>query len=339
MHDIDELAALRELRADVAAPGAARLAGARWKLMAAAAEEARGGPVRGRPGRTPARRATRRAAIAAVSAAALTVGLLVASDEVGGSGSPRTDTVAYVLDAAAENAEKGSVSLPGPKQWVFLETVECMPKCLTRAEWVRGDGKGMATGRVDANGRVNSLTIRESLSVDNDPVSVYKALSRLPTEPHALLKQLRTDPSFRWTLLYAGVADPGKHRPAIPLDEVTPTLDDAAGMIFVLMRAAPIIPPQVNAALFRALKLIPNARFVPTAKDGLNRQGLGVQITGGPAQMRRTLVLDPKTYAYRGQRMQWQGAEHFDFASARKSSGIVDRPGQLPRVGSASPSE
>ncbi|MEV8394856.1 MULTISPECIES: hypothetical protein [unclassified Streptomyces] len=55
--------------------------------------------------------------------------------------------------------------------------------------------------------------------------------------------------------------------------------------------------------------------------------------------MRRTLVLDPKTYAYLGDRMQWQGAEYFDYASARKSSGIVERPGQLPRVGSASPSE
>ncbi|MER8068839.1 hypothetical protein ABTZ59_11180 [Streptomyces sp. NPDC094034] len=339
MHDIDDLTPLRELRADVTTPGAAQLAGARWKLMAAAAEEARGGPEHGRPGRTPARRATRRAAIAAVSAAALTAGVLVASDGVGGSRSPRTNTVAAVLDAAAKNAEQGSVSLPGPKQWVFLERVDCMPRCFTRAEWSRGDGEGFASGRVDANGHVNSLTIRERLRIDHDPVSVYKALSRLPTEPHALLTQLRTDPSFRWTLAHAGLADPGRYRPAVPLDEVTLSLDDTAGMIFVLMAAAPIIPPHVNAALFRALKLIPNARFVPTAEDGLHRQGLGVQITGGPSDMRRTLVLDPKTYAYLGQRMQWQGAEYFDFASARKASGIVDRPGQLPREGSASPSE
>ncbi|MEV6425549.1 CU044_5270 family protein [Streptomyces sp. NPDC051662] len=339
MRDLDDLTALRELRADVPTPNAAQLAGARWKLMAAASEEARGGPEHGRPGRTPARRATRRAAIAAVSAAALTVGVLVASDGVSGSRSPRTNTVAYVLDAAAKKAEKGSVSLPGPKQWVVLETVSCMPQCFTRAEWVRGDGKSMASARVDANGRIEPLTTHKVMSERNNPIEIYTSLSRLPTEPHALLTQLRTDPSFRWTLPYAGVADSTKHRPGTPLDQVTPTLDDAAGMIFVILEAAPILPPQVNAALFRALKLIPNARLVPTAQDGLDRQGLGVQLTGKQFDMRRTLVLDPKTYAYLGHRMQWQGAKYFDYASARKASGIVDRPGQLPRVGSASPSE
>ncbi|WP_432190227.1 hypothetical protein [Streptomyces sp. Tue6028] len=46
MHDLDDLTAIRELRAEVPAPTAAQLADGRSKLIAAAMEEGRGGPVK-----------------------------------------------------------------------------------------------------------------------------------------------------------------------------------------------------------------------------------------------------------------------------------------------------
>lgn len=135
------------------------------------------------------------------------------------------------------------------------------------------------------------------------------------------LEQLRTDPSLRWALSFEGV------RP-----NATPTLDDEAGAIFSLMQAAPVLPPKVNASLFRALKLVPGVRFIAGTEDALHRHGLGVQIVSGTRlPIRRTLVLGPKTYAYLGYRQQWHGAKDFTFVFARKVSGVVDHPGERPR--------
>ncbi|MET8407410.1 CU044_5270 family protein [Streptomyces sp. NPDC005195] len=320
MRDLDDLSALRELRAEVPAPTAARLAGGRWKLIAAAVEEGRGGPAHAGRSRRPARVA-RRTAIAAVTAAAVTAGVLVASAGGDSPRSTRTNTVAFVLEAAAKNAERSSAQLPGPHQWAYLASVNCMPQCSTSERWWQGNGETIALRGTDVHGHTNPLVTRPEIGQAYTPVMIYKALSELPAEPHALLEQLRTDPSLRWALYFEGV------RP-----NATPTLDDEAGAIFSLMQAAPVLPPKVNASLFRALKLIPGVRFIAGTQDALHRHGPGVQIVSGTRYpVRRTLVLDPRTYAYLGYRQQWHGAEDFTDVFARKAAGVVDHAGEIPR--------
>lgn len=98
------------------------------------------------------------------------------------------------------------------------------------------------------------------------------------------------------------------------------------------MQAAPVLPPKVNASLFRALKLVPGVWFIAGTEDALHRHGLGVQVVSGTRfPIRRTLVLDLKTYAYLGYGEQWHGAKDFTFVFARKVSGVVDHPGERPR--------
>ncbi|WP_405827805.1 CU044_5270 family protein [Streptomyces sp. NBC_01176] len=275
--------------------------------------------VRAGQDRRPAR-VLRRAAIGAVTAAAVTAGVLVASGEEDGPRGTRTDTVAVVLEAAAKNAERGSAQLPGPQQWAYLATVACMPQCFTSERWWQGNGKNSTAGGTDVHGHANPLITRPMLSRLGTPDTIYKALSALPAEPHALLEQLGTDPDLRWALDFEGV----------PRD-ATPTLDDEAGMIFRLLQTAPILPPKVNASLFRALKLVPGVRFITGTEDALHRHGLGVQIVSGTSiPVRRTLVLDPRTYAYFGYREQWHGAENFTFVYARKAAGVVDHSGERP---------
>ncbi|MFF3511737.1 hypothetical protein [Streptomyces sp. NPDC002573] len=72
--------------------------------------------------------------------------------------------------------------------------------------------------------------------------------------------------------------------------------------------------------------------LIDGAEDALHRRGLGVQIVSGTGYpVRRTLVLDPKTYAYLGYREQWHGAKDFTDVFARKAAGVVDHQGQRPR--------
>ncbi|MFG2475029.1 CU044_5270 family protein [Streptomyces fagopyri] len=320
MNDLDDLTALRELRAEMPAPTAAQLAGGRWKLVAAAVEEDRGGPARAGRSRRPVRVA-RLAAIAAVTAAAVIAGVLVVSGGEDGRGSTRTNTVAFVLEAAAKNAERSSAQPPGPHQWAYLASVNCMPQCSTSERWWQGNGKNFALIGTDLHGHTYPLVTTPMANPVDTPITIYKSLSKLPTEPHALLERLSTDPGLRWALDFEGVPRDG-----------TPTLGDEAAMIFRIMQMAPVLPPKVNAALFRALKVIPGVRFITGTEDALHRRGLGVQIVSGTRHpRRRTLVLDPKTYAYLGYREQWHGAKDFNDVFARKAAGVVDHPGQRPR--------
>jgi hypothetical protein len=95
------------------------------------------------------------------------------------------------------------------------------------------------------------------------------------------------------------------------------------------------------AALYRALAHIPGVHLLTKpVKDAAGRPGLAVESTSveGTSTSRSILILDPKTYAYRGRlleehnsdpRIPKRGASSTD-ASARLGVAVVDHPGQRP---------
>ncbi|MGK3944994.1 hypothetical protein ABK046_42190, partial [Streptomyces caeruleatus] len=75
--------------------------------------------------------------------------------------------------------------------------------------------------------------------------------------------------------------------------------------IDVLYRSV-LIPPNVQAGLFRALAKIPGARVTTGVKDPLGRAAIGVSVnyaekTPSGWQGKQEIFFDPQSYAYLGQ--------------------------------------
>jgi hypothetical protein len=363
----DDLRALRALWA-APAPDPARLAAVRSRLTAEAAREreapaASAGPVRAGGRRWnwfPAHPVARRALFAGATAAAVTAGLLVAlpggsggSGDAGTAGGPRT--VATVLAAAARNAENTPVVRPRPDQWVLHDEVGCMnPGCVYGTYWVRGAGGLRADGDVNGSSPVRVYrTALNDLPLDrlrNRPVASYDALDRLPTEPRALLKRLSTDPD--WAMIPTGWGhgkprhlgnvtmypvpqpDPAGHAPYSPAQQ----FDN----IVHIMEYAPVIPARIDAALFRAVALIPGIRVLerPMA-DAFGRPSIALTIDSAETapglpgvvnHFTNYLFLDPTTYAYRGSLdvdHSHDGDDRWE-TGRRSVPAVVDQAGTVP---------
>ncbi|MFC4030035.1 CU044_5270 family protein [Streptomyces polygonati] len=294
-----ELTAVRELRADAPSPDAARLAALRWRLMAAVAAETDGVPARPARGRLPGHRAVRRTVVAAATAAAVTSGVLLSLPGPAGPAGPsgitaRPTTAATVLTMAAAHAERLSPAVPGPRQWAYVTAYTCDERpapttCAEKTSWVRGDGRQFMV----TNGAGRKLVLER---VGFPDVS-YRALSRWPTEPHALLGKMGRDPRTQ------------------------------ARQIMTVLAEAPAVPPRIGAALFRALALIPGADLVDRpVKDAMGRRGTAIDYRFSE-QDHEYLILNPRTYAYLGFRTVSYGRTT---AVAREVTGVVDHPGQLP---------
>jgi hypothetical protein len=362
----DDLRALRALRA-ATAPDPARLTALREELAAEAAREreaaaAPAGPVRAGGRRWnwfPAHPVARRALFAGATAAAVTAGLLVALP--GGSGDGGTPggspTVAAVLAAAARNAESTPVVRPRPDQWVLHDEVGCMePGCVYGTYWVRGAGDQWADGNVNGSSPVRvHRTVMSDLPLDRlryRPAASYAALDRLPTEPRALLERLSTDPD--WAMVVTGGGhgtlrhigggwathpvprpDPVGHAPYSPAQQFQNIVD--------IMEYAPVIPARIDAALFRAVALIPGIRVLerPMA-DAFGRPSIALTIDSdstAPAlsgvavnHFTSYLFLDPNTYAYRGTLEVSHTHDGDDrLENGRRSApAVVDKAGTVP---------
>ncbi|MBM9503601.1 CU044_5270 family protein [Actinacidiphila acididurans] len=337
MAEPTELTALRALRADAPAADTSQLAAGRWRLMAAARAETAPAPDRFPRIWFPRSRALRRGLVAGATAAAVAAGVLTFLPRGAGpggaaDGGPGTQTVQTVLAAAARTAQATRQPVPGPRQWLYESDVVCQPTCTTETRWFRGDGKYFAH-QDGTNGKVfvdAVMLSREGRPVDftSDLRTTYRKLSALPTEPHALLKELQTDPFFA-NRIPMGELKRGKDGKVIKIGIVTPPTPPAR-TILILLETVPAIPPHVSAALYRALALVPGARLSGgPVKDALGRPGVGISFLLGP-QVSELLILDPKTYAYLGSRTQYALVPRANVTYTRKATGIVDRPGQLP---------
>ncbi|MFF2775479.1 CU044_5270 family protein [Streptomyces sp. NPDC058052] len=297
----------------------------------------------GTPGAT--RRVWSRPGVRRTTWVALATGVVAASVVVSsGHGVPtrpvHTLTVAQVLDAAAVAASKGPDKEPRPHQWVYTDTVNCTPGCGHLPSWVRYDGaKGAMVGKTFETGDRTVVAVTDRVLVPpgklgSHPRETREVLSRLPTDPRELLERVSKDPFF------AGGMDPsekptgGKGLLHNFDREIPPAVTPGAqfARILHILQGAPNIPPRINAALYRALALIPGVELVGTPmRDAAGRPGLTLAFDFGDRQRTREyLFLDPDTYAYRGVRQDWRGERDFSHSHARVAIGVVDHPGQVP---------
>ncbi|MDX6353536.1 MAG: hypothetical protein QOF98_439 [Streptomyces sp.] len=345
---MDELDAVRELRADAPTLDTARQVGGHWTLMAAiAAETELEGTARRRRNWYPPRVALR-PLIAAGAAAAIVSGILVALPSSSDRDQPRT--AATILAEAAAYAESQTVPKPAPNQWVFQDTVSCQLGCELQPVWDRADGSLWAVPDQIYGKPFTTLKLRTEKPWYNDPMrfdprKAYDLLAALPTDPQKLLDKVSTDRAFNSTAGY---------------EKVTPTRQ--FDIIVDILQNAAVIPAKVNAALYRALALIPGAKLLDKpGKDAYGRTTTTIEFhltytseepvlpttSTGKVDLKRLndpnaptktvethftayLYLDPETYAYLGYRdvtepdATGKGAPT---EKARKSAAIVSKAG------------
>ncbi|THA62144.1 hypothetical protein E6R60_35820 [Streptomyces sp. A0642] len=280
-----------------------------------------------------ARPGVRRTAWAGLAACTVATALVATSGGRGTQTAPvRTMTVAQVLDAAALNAAQGPDEKPGTHQWVYTRTVVCMDDCVRDPSWKRYDGAEHAFLRTSGTGSrpavvVEDLNPQKPEKVGDRPRDTREALSRLPTDPRELLARVSTDPFF------GAEADPLaalRHSEARPEPPAADTPGAQFARILYILQNEPSIPPRINAALYRALALIPGTELVGTPmRDAAGRPGLTIAFdVHDRLHTREYLFLDARTYAYHGTRTDRNSGRLL--SASRLAVGIVDHPGQFP---------
>jgi hypothetical protein len=284
----------------------------------AAREQARSALLARATPRRPRRRLAAVAALALIVAAALAV----VADPGGGPRVPIAS--AAVLERAAAAAERRPFTPPRDHQWVYIEDrITSSAGTETRRIWRRADGAAVAsrrTGRLEIERLRPSM--RRPLNVVVGPLAGYKTLAALPTDPDALL---------RWAypraqdITGAGVTEHGD-----------------VYAIFEGMLSDNVLPPDLEAAIYRALKQVPGVT-VETIEVG----GRSLLVLGQTEDwLREELLLDPETYAYRGERATVVRDALIDPLKAGNATGeieegqrvvaerivtaIVDEPGRRP---------
>jgi hypothetical protein len=325
---MNELSALRRLRDGAPLPDAGRLAGPRARLTAALGQETR----RGRA----ALRARRMILAGAATAAtlAVTAGIVATlpqdSPHASADKGPRVLSAgasAEALELAAATVEKHDGTEPRPKQWLYdKSTVFVQGKPQTSEEWTRWDGTGHANlPGIPPAGDVSDFD-PDKLQVwygpnqedkwkkkgydDRSQRQFYRFLATLPSDPDRMMQRIRQE--------HAIGSIKGETRAQRDWREID-----------VLYRSV-LIPPNVQAGLFRALAKIPGARVTTGVKDPLGRTAIGVSVTYAEKtpsgwQGKQEIFFDPESYAYLG-----QTRDDGEIVSARAAWGVVSKPGARP---------
>lgn len=252
-----------------------------------------------------------RAAVAGALGITLTAGIGVAQN----SGDPRPGTpianAAVLGERAARAAEGASFAMPRADQWIYVRTRAAQfrgdmnswwlgmdaGKTGTAERWERVDGRATAEF-VDGRLEVRSPGWREDLQGDVvgyklPGPDVHRVVKGLPTEPDALLRALHDPDTMRIP------ADPDAPKDAPRVRQLRP--DERA----VFRTAADLLqrplPPELRAALYRALPRIPGVSVRTDATDAAGRRGVAFFGTfdGWAGDM---IILDPETYRYLGTR-------------------------------------
>jgi hypothetical protein len=302
---MDEMTLVREFRADVPAGAPASARQALLDVM------------------EPRRRMSVRwpAAAAAVAAIAVTAVVL----QTGPAASP---SAAAVLGRAAAAAAGDPVPRPRDDQWVFRTmyggATDGGMQMIPGEAWERFDGTQFASAPSDHPEQLHVMDIEVDPRIPS-AAAWYDAATRWPHEPAALLAAQRD----RGLVVAEGGSEAARDYDAVV---------DALGQ--------PVLPAQARADLFRALATIPGVTIDDEADpDLLGDPVLAVVLDGAPDPAgfdnRRELLLDPQTYAYRGERVTAledapiDGKKGSDpkagqtwFESTETDPVVVDEPGQ-----------
>jgi hypothetical protein len=304
---VNEMTALRALRAEVPEPPAEALRATEARVLAELT-------VATPPPRPLAWRIGWRVTLAAGLAAVVAVGVVSARGGPAPGPVPlRTKvasppvqavTAAQVLDLAAHAAETDGEIAPKPNQFIVYESITMYPAFIgdqarylyrtKRKIWLSADGTRTGALRVEyldpkpyPGWPIPSIATNGGGGVEMLPICPstggrprdYVHLSKLPTDPQKMFAYLRE-----------AAGDSKGDR-----DYATWA---AAGD---LIRES-YLPPAQRAALYRAIKLLPGVEFVAQAEDAAGRTGVAVGYVDRQTGVREQLIFSPTSYRYLGER-------------------------------------
>jgi hypothetical protein len=229
-------------------------------------------------GRAPAparRRVPPRGALAVGLAVAVILAVGVAQNLTGSDRAVPVASAAEVLQRAADAAERRPFTAPRDGQWIYTEEritgVEGGRTHVMRS-WRRADGEFELRTGLRATGRPVHMRPR-------GPLDSYEAAAALPADPTALLQWAKSQ-----TESISGAGS---------------TPDAEVYSIFRgILHGNGVLPPDVEAAIFHAMRRIPGVTV--RTIDVLGRPTLALAMTD--EWLRQEILVDPETYAYVGQR-------------------------------------
>ncbi|GAA4637611.1 hypothetical protein GCM10023196_092100 [Actinoallomurus vinaceus] len=334
---------LERMCAEVPPPAATAVMEGRRRLLAA---------TQGVPAARPSRRSFRlprtgvRLAVVGALAVAIAAGVTIAQN-VGGTdrhGHPRpvipglpAGPVANAEDLLkrAAGAAEAQQFAPRPDQWIYVESRQRFPAIGTHAEgpktplvkfvertWWRADGKQIARTQEGHYGD-GKLRIENGNQLWKHN---YPMLAALPTDPAAL------DAWVASHEFIGGLKPKNAEERAVAL----------YGQYCAILRNG-VAPPKIEAAVFRAIARISGVTLRKNTVDLAGRPAIAVgRVEEG--YLFREILIDPKTYAYLGER-DIAVKDHASTATdgrwtikkgailnleTHATPKIVDRPGQRP---------
>lgn len=324
---MDEMQALRELRADVGPAAPRRMAALRAGLLRSM--HAPPPPRRRMP------KLVWRLGLACVLTVALLAGITIAQGNPSDGPAkgplqplqPRPANAAVFLDRAADQvARQPSQQKPlQDGQWVYIRDLGSNKTQddkgrekvdITKQEfWFRFDGEEFA-GRIGTGG-LDRFPVEQAGDPDFwYPARVRDFQAKLPLDPDRLLAAVhaevkRMHPKQR------------EFHQGRGLDSQT------VWLISELLGAdVGVLPtPELQAAMYRALAKVPGIKVTENVIDLAGRRSVVLDYTWGWYQT--GIVLDPTSYAYRGAAWELKDGKVYT-GSARLQAAIVDQPGQLP---------
>ncbi|MGX1129743.1 hypothetical protein RKD49_001933 [Streptomyces glaucescens] len=292
---MDEMTAVRELRAEAPVAQRADLVAGRERLLRAA----RGGRARR------LRSDWRLAAIGA--AAAITAAALIVPGVVDGGGAAPGSRPGYTvelgsakdwLNDAADTIAAGPAVTARDGQWIYTETVETNttddePDPQTDERLIRYADPAMENGKAGD---------------DHSPREHYAFLKSLPDNPAQVRAEARA-------FFYA--TDPEESRTEHEYRALT-----------ALISRSYVYDPEGLAKVYRALATVPGVR-VADVVDAAGRDAIAVYREG--AGYRDETLLDPDTRLYRGFRSLSRDGE-VEISGARLTTQVVDGEDDRPRT-------
>ncbi|HEX8628305.1 MAG TPA: CU044_5270 family protein [Catenuloplanes sp.] len=288
-------------------------------------------------GRRPALLLT--AAAAAVTAVALVGGSLTVPDTSPDAAAPvvavragTTEQLAPLMERVANVAQNGPATPIRPEQYVYVRTVGQyaadkygvsdsglpwkLPAAHQREIWL--------PQQADRPGLIREPGKTGSMNFDGVPIGIAH-----PT--HAWLAALPTDPQALLSKIYTETADAAAHAATLGVSKDYVAFEAIGNLV-----TESIIPPAVNAALYRALARIPGVTVVSDAVDASGRTGVGVAIVRDDLAQRYELIFDQAGARYLGQRSYLvrdtpNGKAGMLTANAAVlARGVADKAGQVP---------
>ncbi|MFD0689453.1 CU044_5270 family protein [Actinomadura fibrosa] len=299
---MDELTEMRRLRAEV--PADLDLAAAETRFLAELKTEGHAPRRRlfggWRPlGGSRLLRPVPLVTVAAVAAAGAVVASHLGSDHGGGPDTVQVASVSALMDRAAAAALKDPLPAPRPDQYLYQEAQETRPADASGGEsWL--DRQYVWTWQ-SINGTRPDLIRHRTLAplpIPGRPLPPA-ATGPAPAAAETLTEPCGTRPPIDRPYLDAVPADP---------DALLRLLDDGGDgdrgdrlwerASDVLVSSA--APPQVRAALYRAIARIPGVRLVADSVDAAGRHGVAVaRVQDG---VRIELIFDRAGYRFLGER-------------------------------------